>query len=94
MGWRNDTYGTDGKPVEMIFEFDSVRNFSAIVLHTNNMFSKDVQVSQFELDSFMRSTGRQLEGVDENVNNEMALEEGFLIVTKQLPTDNKASFSK
>ena len=45
VGWRNDTYGTDGKPVEMIFEFDSVRNFSAIILHTNNMFSKDVQVS-------------------------------------------------
>lgn len=45
VGWRNDTYGTDGKPVEMIFEFDSVRNFSAIVLHTNNMFTKDVQVS-------------------------------------------------
>lgn len=49
VGWRNDTYGTDGRPVEMIFEFDSVRNFSAIVLHTNNMFSKDVQVSQLAL---------------------------------------------
>lgn len=36
-----------GKPVEMIFEFDSVRNFSSMVLHTNNMFSKDVQVSKF-----------------------------------------------
>lgn len=47
MGWRNDTYGTDGKPVEMIFEFDAVRNFSAIVLHTNNMYTKDVQVSQW-----------------------------------------------
>ena len=34
-----------GKPVEMTFEFDSVRNFSSIVLHTNNMFSKDVAVS-------------------------------------------------
>uniref|UniRef100_A0A182PVK2 Discoidin domain-containing protein n=1 Tax=Anopheles epiroticus TaxID=199890 RepID=A0A182PVK2_9DIPT len=28
----------------MVFEFDSVRNFSSMVLHTNNMFSKDVQV--------------------------------------------------
>lgn len=34
-----------GKPVEMVFEFESVRNFSSIVLHTNNMFSKDVAVS-------------------------------------------------
>lgn len=42
VGWRNDT--SAGKPVEMIFEFDSVRNFSAMVLHTNNMYSKDVQV--------------------------------------------------
>lgn len=43
VGWRNDS--SAGKPVEMIFEFDSVRNFSAMVLHTNNMYSKDVQVS-------------------------------------------------
>lgn len=45
VGWRNDTLGMAGKPVEMVFEFDSVRNFSAMILHTNNMFSKDVQVS-------------------------------------------------
>ncbi|KAH8298163.1 hypothetical protein KR018_010084 [Drosophila ironensis] len=44
IGWRNDTPGLVGKPVEIVFEFDSVRNFSAIVLHTNNMFTKDVQV--------------------------------------------------
>lgn len=44
VGWRNDTLGMSGKPVEIIFEFDSVRNFSAIILHTNNMFTKDVQV--------------------------------------------------
>ncbi|EDS35366.1 discoidin domain receptor [Culex quinquefasciatus] len=29
----------------MVFEFDTVRNFSAMVLHTNNMFSKDVQAN-------------------------------------------------
>ncbi|RZC39422.1 hypothetical protein BDFB_008384, partial [Asbolus verrucosus] len=28
----------------MHFEFDKVRNFSAAHLHTNNLFSKDVQV--------------------------------------------------
>ncbi|BFF93412.1 uncharacterized protein DMAD_11272 [Drosophila madeirensis] len=44
IGWRNDTPGLMGKPVEIVFEFDTVRNFSAIVLHTNNMFTKDVQV--------------------------------------------------
>lgn len=35
--------------MEMVFEFDSVRNFSAMILHTNNMFSKDVQVSSRRL---------------------------------------------
>ncbi|XP_055385596.1 discoidin domain-containing receptor 2-like isoform X2 [Condylostylus longicornis] len=44
VGWRNDTPSLAGKPVEITFEFDTVRNFSAIILHTNNMFSKDVQV--------------------------------------------------
>ncbi|XP_023175026.1 uncharacterized protein LOC111602263 [Drosophila hydei] len=44
IGWRNDTPGLLGKPVEIVFEFDTVRNFSAIVLHTNNMYTKDVQV--------------------------------------------------
>ncbi|XP_036321548.1 uncharacterized protein LOC118735725 [Rhagoletis pomonella] len=44
IGWRNDTPDLSGKPVEIIFEFDTVRNFSAIILHTNNMFTKDVQV--------------------------------------------------
>lgn len=37
--------GAPGKPVELTFQFDTVRNFSAMVLHTNNMFSKGVQVS-------------------------------------------------
>ncbi|XP_068151340.1 uncharacterized protein smal [Drosophila tropicalis] len=44
IGWRNDTPGLLSKPVEIAFEFDTVRNFSAVVLHTNNMFTKDVQV--------------------------------------------------
>lgn len=48
IGWRNDTPGLLGKPVEIVFEFDTIRNFSAIVLHTNNMFTKDVQVSSEE----------------------------------------------
>ncbi|XP_049762507.1 discoidin domain-containing receptor 2-like isoform X1 [Schistocerca cancellata] len=44
VGWRNDTPGMEGSPVEMLFEFDHVRNFSAVHLHANNQFSKDVQV--------------------------------------------------
>lgn len=51
VGWRNDTFGMAGKPVEMVFEFDSVRNFSAMILHTNNMFSKDVQVSTYYINN-------------------------------------------
>lgn len=43
IGWRNDTLS--GRPVEITFEFETVRNFSAVIIHTNNMFSKDVQVS-------------------------------------------------
>ncbi|BFF93401.1 discoidin domain-containing receptor 2 [Drosophila madeirensis] len=42
IGWRNDTLL--GRPVEITFEFETVRNFSAVIIHTNNMFSKDVQV--------------------------------------------------
>lgn len=45
VGWSNDSVGAPGKPVELTFQFDSVRNFSAMVLHTNNMFTKGVQVS-------------------------------------------------
>uniref|UniRef100_A0ABD2WJD2 Discoidin domain-containing receptor 2 n=1 Tax=Trichogramma kaykai TaxID=54128 RepID=A0ABD2WJD2_9HYME len=44
VGWRNDTPNTLGRPVEIIFEFDYVRNFTAMHLHTNNFFTKDVQV--------------------------------------------------
>ncbi|KAJ8957027.1 hypothetical protein NQ318_012202, partial [Aromia moschata] len=44
VGWRNDTPGWAGHPLEMLFEFEKVRNFSATHLHTNNLFTKDVQV--------------------------------------------------
>lgn len=45
VGWSNDSVGVAGKPIELTFQFDTVRNFSAMILHTNNMFSKGVQVS-------------------------------------------------
>ncbi|XP_070000871.1 discoidin domain-containing receptor 2-like [Penaeus vannamei] len=42
IGWKNDTRQT--RPVEITFEFDSVRNFSAVHIYTNNFFTKDTQV--------------------------------------------------
>ena len=42
IGWKNDT--REGRPVELTFEFDEVRNFSAVHLYTNNFFTKDTQV--------------------------------------------------
>ncbi|KAL9926557.1 discoidin domain-containing receptor 2 [Glossina fuscipes fuscipes] len=44
VGWRNDTPNLLGRPIEITFEFDGVRNFSAVIIHTSNMFIKDVQV--------------------------------------------------
>ena len=49
IGWSNDSLGISGKPIELTFQFDTVRNFSAMVLHTNNMFTKGVQVSSAKL---------------------------------------------
>ncbi|KAF2351493.1 Serine-threonine/tyrosine-protein kinase catalytic domain [Trinorchestia longiramus] len=41
VGWKNTTRGKN--PVEIIFFFDSVRNFSNVHFYVNNFFSKDVQ---------------------------------------------------
>jgi discoidin domain receptor family protein 2 len=38
MGWRNETFL--GKPVEILYKFDTVRNFSVVKIHSNNFFSK------------------------------------------------------
>ncbi|XP_006568429.1 discoidin domain-containing receptor 2 isoform X2 [Apis mellifera] len=47
VGWRNDTRG---QPVEIKFEFDKVREFSAIHIYCNNQFTKDVQIfSQIDI---------------------------------------------
>ncbi|KAK8724801.1 hypothetical protein OTU49_010926 [Cherax quadricarinatus] len=42
VGWKNDSRQT--QPVEISFEFDSVRNFSAVHIYANNFFTKDTQV--------------------------------------------------
>lgn len=46
VGWKNDTMGY-GSSVEMTFEFDVVRNFTALYMYSNNAFHQDVQVSLF-----------------------------------------------
>ena len=42
VGWKNDT--VDKGPVEIIFKFENVRNFTSLRLHCNNMFTKDIRV--------------------------------------------------
>ncbi|XP_055955868.1 discoidin domain-containing receptor 2 isoform X2 [Patella vulgata] len=42
VGWKNESGKT--KPIEIIFKFDTVRNFSGLSLHCNNHYSKDVWV--------------------------------------------------
>lgn len=46
VGWRNDT--RSDQPIEIKFEFDVVREFSAIHIYCNNQFTRDVQVSGSE----------------------------------------------
>ena len=42
VGWGNDTF--NNKPIEILFKFDQVRNFSEVRIHANNMFTKEVRV--------------------------------------------------
>lgn len=42
VGWKNDS--RSGHPLEIKFEFDDVREFSAVHIYCNNQFTKDVQV--------------------------------------------------
>lgn len=45
VGWKNDTLiDHHPGPVLIIFKFDVVRNFTSVMLHCNNYFSKDVRV--------------------------------------------------
>lgn len=53
VGWRNDS--PHSNPLEMVFEFDSVRNFSEAYFHCNNQHTKDV--SLFSLAKFWFSVG-------------------------------------
>lgn len=45
VGWKKSSFPKNF--IEIIFEFDEVRNFSVVHLFTNNLFSKDVEVSTY-----------------------------------------------
>lgn len=45
VGWRNDS--RNGQPVEIVFEFDTVRDFTSLSIFANNQFTKDVQVGSY-----------------------------------------------
>ncbi|EEB18970.1 discoidin domain receptor, putative [Pediculus humanus corporis] len=42
VGWKNET--RNNQPIEIKFEFEQVREFTAIHIYCNNQFTKDVQV--------------------------------------------------
>ncbi|XP_022902114.1 discoidin domain-containing receptor 2-like [Onthophagus taurus] len=42
IGWHNNTL--EGSPLEITFQFDSIRDFTAVHIHTNNMFMRGVQI--------------------------------------------------
>ena len=54
VGWRNDSRSSH--PLEIKFEFDHVREFSAVHIFCNNQFTKDVQVTIFILFEFLNMT--------------------------------------
>uniref|UniRef100_A0ABD2WIM6 F5/8 type C domain-containing protein n=1 Tax=Trichogramma kaykai TaxID=54128 RepID=A0ABD2WIM6_9HYME len=59
VGWRNDT--RNGQPLEVKFEFDQVREFSAVHIYCNNQFTKDVQVFS-ELNALFSIGGKYYTG--------------------------------
>ncbi|NXY48623.1 DDR2 protein, partial [Ceuthmochares aereus] len=52
VGWHNES--TTGGYVEITFEFDRIRNFSAMKVHCNNMFAKGVKIFK-EVQCYFRS---------------------------------------
>lgn len=43
VGWSNAT--RNGEPLDITFEFANIREFTAVHLHANNMFTRGVQVN-------------------------------------------------
>ncbi|CAG9857262.1 unnamed protein product [Phyllotreta striolata] len=42
VGWKNET--RHNKPIEIVVEFDRIREFSAVNIYCNNQFTKEIQV--------------------------------------------------
>jgi len=42
VGWRNDS--RNGEPIEIVFEFEKVREFASMDIYCNNQFTKEIQV--------------------------------------------------
>ncbi|NWU59149.1 DDR2 protein, partial [Dromas ardeola] len=58
VGWRNES--TTGGYVEITFEFDRIRNFTAMKVHCNNMFAKGVKIFK-EVQCYFRADDSEWE---------------------------------
>ncbi|NXN80444.1 DDR2 protein, partial [Bombycilla garrulus] len=58
VGWRNES--TAGGYVEITFEFDRIRNFTAMKVHCNNMFAKSVKIFK-EVECYFRTDASEWE---------------------------------
>ncbi|XP_062989773.1 discoidin domain-containing receptor 2 [Elgaria multicarinata webbii] len=58
VGWRNES--TTNGHVEIIFEFDRIRNFTTMKVHCNNMFAKGVKIFK-EVQCHFRSEANEWE---------------------------------
>ncbi|NXJ79442.1 DDR2 protein, partial [Trogon melanurus] len=58
VGWRNES--TAGGYVEITFEFDRIRNFTAMKVHCNNMFAKGVKIFK-EVQCYFRADANEWE---------------------------------
>lgn len=76
MAWRNDSVPNGS--VELVFEFDQIRNFSTIHLHTNNFFSRNVQVKAISSTDKHKTIGT-------NANDFVVpIENSFLVCTTKI----------
>ena len=44
VGWKRRGSGGGGDHLNLVFSFDGVRTFDRVVVHTNNHFTKDIQI--------------------------------------------------
>ncbi|NWS85262.1 DDR2 protein, partial [Toxostoma redivivum] len=58
VGWRNES--TTSGYVEITFEFDRIRNFTAMKVHCNNMFAKGVKIFK-EVQCYFRADASEWE---------------------------------